>query len=411
MLKFLLLVAAISFWNISAFAKRVYLNKEGLAPESVFSAAGYDYETCAASPRYCKPVVWPDRNSEIEDTGIREKVWRKNRYTNEDEEVEYSKVKVSYVRIDPKSGYLNSPDGVEGYIEAGLLSDKQLRNFYEPNVAAKYCPPKSAPKTTAGGTKLQEQIKPLEDFKDDQPMTTINSIAEKLSKEVGDCIDPSGKPKLEVTYDGYVYDNVMAKKLPNVVGEDGKKISRENLLDIDSLARTMYGEMARCYKYGLQYPIAVARSAVNRARAEKSKVRSEFINSKHRDKDYLAKVLTDKYQYSTWNKRHEDKKGNLIENPSLAQALCPPQDASKKYWNKKGFPSADEQEIWKNTMRIATEAVLFPKSFLKRSDDMKTYFYTSGMDRDDMRQVRAPVIEGHAADKPYCMKFWTDGKP
>ncbi|MNS60109.1 hypothetical protein D3C72_930900 [compost metagenome] len=417
---FLLLLALISFWNVSVFAyeKRVYINKEGLTPTSVFNSYGFDHKTCKQSPTVCNPDLtsWPDRNSEVIDLGERVKAWVKNA-NGEDEEVEYAKVKVSYIRVDPKTGYLNDVNGRVGYIDVAYLTDKPMTSLYgtaapvkatPATPTKKYCPPK---KNAVLDPKV-EKIEPVEEIAQSLPVNSIVNVAAVLKSEVGDCLKPSPKTNLEVTYDGYAYEHMKSKALPNVAGEDGQKITRQQFMDIDMLSRTMYSEMAKCYKYGLHYPMAVARVALNRAQAEDKNIRGEFINYKHKDKSSLGKVLTDPYMFSAWNKKIKNKDGKVIDNPSLDQALCPPQNPSKPFWKgNKELPSGDEREIWDQTVKVATEAVLFPKNFTGRTNSVESYFYTSGMDRDDMRRMSSPTIEGRSVDKPNCMRFWTDGKP
>lgn len=412
--------ALILFWNVSAFAyeKRVYINKEGLAPATVFNSPGFDYKTCQKSPSVCnlEQASWPDRNSEVIDLGERVKVWVKNA-NGEDEEVEYAKVKVSYIRVDPKTLYLNDVNERVGYIDVAYLTDKPMTSLYPTATkpkkiveapAEKYCPPKKG----AVLDKKKENIAPIEEVAQSLPANSVVNIAEILKSEVGDCLKPSPKTGLDVTYDGYAYDHMKSKALPNVAGEDGQRITRQQFMDIDMLSRTLYSEMAKCYKYGLHYPMAVARVAVNRAKAEDKNLRGEFINYKHRDKGTLGKVLTDPYMFSAWNKKIKNRDGKVIDNPSLDQALCPPQNPSKPFWKGgKEVPSGDEREIWDQTVKVATEAVLFPKNFAGRTNNVKSYFYTSGMDRDDMKRMSAPTIEGRSVDKPNCMRFWTDGKP
>jgi hypothetical protein len=415
---FLLLLALISLWNVSAFAyeKRVYINKEGMRVASVFSAPGYDSTTCQEASKYCKPVAWPDRLATVIDLGEREKVWVKDE-NGKDVQAEYAKVRVSYLRVvsryeGDEEGYMQDINGVEGYIDAALITDKQQQSFYKVEAAPKKenCPPVTK-QSTPLSNKDKKAVEPLKELAPALPISSVESVAGVLKLEVGHCINPAGKTPMNVTYDGFVYDEIMSKPLPKVVDEKGNAMTRKQLMDIDILSRTLYGEMAACYKYGLQYPMAVAKVSVNRAEAEKKDIRSEFITTKHRDKDFLGKILTDPYKYSLWNKKHKNKDGDVIDNPVLKQALCPPQDPKKKFWTGKGLPSQNENEIWEDTVKIATEAVMFPTSFNRKTANVKGYFYTSGMNRTDMRKMAAPSIQGRAVSREACTIFWTDGKP
>ena len=85
----------------------------------------------------------------------------------------------------------------------------------------------------------------------------VVDYADQLDQIVGECaIDNPQKPKLKSgnAYDAHVLPKLKNKPLPNITNEFGTPITRADLINIDALARTMYGEMANCYKHGLQYP-------------------------------------------------------------------------------------------------------------------------------------------------------------
>ena len=102
-------------------------------------------------------------------------------------------------------------------------------------------------------------------------------------------------------------------------------------------------------------------------------------------------------------KTHNGKK-----NGPLAHALCPPSDKNKPFWSG-AKPSKEEQDIWENTLRIATEAVLFPKKFNARTSQLKQFHYTSGMDSFfGMKQV-FPWIADRKVSKNACVQVWDGG--
>lgn len=93
-------------------------------------------------------------------------------------------------------------------------------------------------------------------------------------------------------------------------------------------------------------------------------------------------------------------------NPVLPQALCPPAPQNPVMWSGKA-PSPNEQEIWANTIRIATEAVLYPKKFKSRAPNLTQLFYTSDLGRPKWKQVK-PKVEGRSVNKDYCLMIWQD---
>ncbi|MNL84395.1 hypothetical protein D3C87_2123490 [compost metagenome] len=58
-------------------------------------------------------------------------------------------------------------------------------------------------------------------------------------------------------------------------------------------------------------------------------------------------------------------------------------------------------------MRIATEAVLYPKKFKSRSPNLTQLFYTSDLGRPKWKQVN-PKVEGRTINKDYCLMTWQD---
>ncbi|MEN0059658.1 MAG: hypothetical protein AAGB31_12535, partial [Bdellovibrio sp.] len=149
-------------------------------------------------------------------------------------------------------------------------------------------------------------------------------------------------------------------------------------------------------------PMSVAKVALNRATTENASLKKVFIQGSHSPlKGELAKVVTTSNQFNVWMSDKTHREG------PLRQALCPPNNSQKEFWTGKRPPQM-ELDIWRNTVRIATEAVLAPKnSFTKRTKGVTGHYYTSGMDKFyNMKQV-FPWIEQRQIKNNACVQLWS----
>lgn len=140
----------------------------------------------------------------------------------------------------------------------------------------------------------------------------------------------------------------------------------------------------------------------------------------------MSKVATSLSQFSMWQrtawvKDKKTKKKVKGPNGPLHQGLCPPRIAGQPFYRKKDVASLEENNIWTNALRIATEAVLNPKKFAIRTEQVKDLHYTSDLARkrntpelgkgaqfiNKMNQV-FPVIEGRKVDNNECLEIWND---
>jgi hypothetical protein len=292
----------------------------------------------------------------------------------------------------------------QAWIDSARLSKEKLKTFFGNDNANDRpemdCPPLKAKNQLE---EIKKHMKPATTATGNQ---SVKDIAEALNGTVGQCVrNPAKAGKLP---SGHPFDSMVLpsikRKMPNVTGPDGKALTLQQISDIDALARTLYGEMAGCYKYGLQYPTAIAKIALNRSEAPE-KTKNSFMGSGNDTRAQLsdfARVLTTPSQFNVWMKMH----GSDI-NGSLEMALCPPSNPEKVFWQNVK-PTPDEIAIWKNTMRIATEAVLFPKKFKARTASIKDniYDYNSGS-KDPWGYKRIyPQIEGRRIDRVACMQVW-----
>lgn len=239
------------------------------------------------------------------------------------------------------------------------------------------------------------------------------SVAQKsdqLSKIVGFCplAPPTQKPTYagkDNVYDHYILPGIKKQPVPKIRSESGDMMTQSQLIEIDALARTLYGEMAQCYKHGLQYPMAVAKMIQNRKVSNRDR---EFIKPPHAaGKPKTAQIATTPTQFSMWHRTIAGKKNNPLHH-----GLCPPQKPGQPFWRSKSTPK-QENDIWLNTVRIATEAVLHPKEFNRRTGEIKGFHYSSGMSANPnswmkkMQQVQ-PTIEGRKIERNACLEVWME---
>lgn len=366
--------------------KRAYIDSD-VGIVSVYSMPGQNWKTCPQTEG-CNAVGWLDSNAQVKIIG--DKIIEKspNPYTGEVEDTEYYYINFDYDR--EVSGKTYHKTG-KGYIDADYIDTKKLESLYKPKTQnIDKCDLRS------------NSPKKDQNFSNELKSYNLQAVADELQKYIGLCVNKKVNQNVDNPYDILAMPIINSQSVSSIKIGNAKKISRQNLIDIDALARTMYGEMARCYKSGLQYPMAVARVAVNRSESQSR--RSEFVSGIHNgQKNILAKVVTSPDKFSVWKPTISGK-----ENPALKQALCPPSQPDRAFWTGSKPPDS-ELKIWKNTVKIATEAVLYPEQFKKRTAGLKgLFFYTSGLKSFfGMRLVR-PSIGDRAISKSQCMQLWRE---
>ncbi|MBS1970145.1 MAG: hypothetical protein JSU04_07540 [Bdellovibrionales bacterium] len=393
------LLTALNAWSIEQAA---YLDVEDDEIVSVFAKPGNNWKTCK-SDSTCHPVGWLDNKAKIKIISAPKKMKVEDPYTGKMENEEFVLVDFSYERTVKGVVYKKHDTG---WVDASYLSKIKNKTFFgDDNSNSKPerdCPPGDPNQAIID---VKKKMAPVTKAVGNQG---VKDIAKSLSEVVGQCVINPAKPPSRYPA-GNAFDSMvlpsLQRKMPKILGPDGKPVTLQQVADIDALARTLYGEMAGCYKHGLQYPMAIAKIASNRADAP-DKTKKAFIGSdaSRSDKvDDIARVVTTPSQFNVWMKYHE---GGQI-NGSLQKALCPPSDPNKASWQN-FKPGKDEQAIWENTVRIATEAVLFPNKFKSRTSEIKNdiYDYNSGS-RDPWGYTRIyPRIEGRRVDRVSCMQVW-----
>ncbi len=391
------IVIAILLSASASWAEKAYLNTEDGRVISVFNSPGKNWKNCKQESR-CEAVGWPDNRAVIETLSPPKKMKVNDPETGELKDEEYVFVEFSYERV--VKGVTHKQTN-RGWIDAAYLSKKKQKGFYtqsQPQAKKEVCDPK-----TKNAPIVPKELEVVNTALENQ---NITETAEALKAVVGQCVINPKATSIKSTggnsYDDYVLPQLLKQKLPKVTNENGKLLSTQELIDIDALARTLYGEMAGCFKHGLQYPMAVARIAYNRAQA--SDRAKEFIRSPHSStKAPLAKVVTSDTQFNVWMTNHGSKPNN-----SLKLALCPPSNKAKPSWQGH-LPAREELDIWEDALRIATETVLFPKhKFEKRTAQIRQLHYTSGMGAFyNMKQV-FPWVEERKVSRSSCVEIWQE---
>ncbi|KYG66424.1 hypothetical protein AZI86_05080 [Bdellovibrio bacteriovorus] len=233
---------------------------------------------------------------------------------------------------------------------------------------------------------------------------------ELIMKNVGDC-----HKNMDGKYHDRIVESVATKKLAVMYKErkmeDGSiqivHATRADWVAIDVLARTLYGEMASCFKKGKQYPETVAKVILNRVDFKnQTNLGSRFIASDGDESnlDYrndITNAAFKSYQFSVWNR----------EDPARRMAMCPPSSADKPFW-KGSLPGAEEQQIWKDAVRIASKAVLQGETFRKKTKDLTALYYTSNMQlsKKDYKEVPNGSIGGKKLPMSRCIQLWKEKK-
>ncbi len=415
-----------------------FVNTEDGQYVTVFNKKGLNWNTCTKTvdpitkEDICsEAVAWLARDvTKITVIGDPETAMVKDPITGEMQEETYIKVRVLYSRRGKNGWELNTS---EGYVEKYNLSLTPSKTFFGvskkndttlPGNPDKECPP------TVLLPELKDVESESEQLKEAVQNLGVKKSAEVLSKVVGFCAakPPTSfprnlNPKMN-PYDQLVYSALNKIKAPKLLREDGKRMTHEDMVNVDAMARTLYGEMAQCFRYGLQYPMAVAKVISQRAKqAAVNEVRKKlFVRPPHDEsKPMLTKVTTSMSQFSMW-KRTKLVNGAHVDNDPLHHGLCPPQQLGKPFYHN-SKASKFENDIWVNTMRIATEAVLFPKKFEARTANVKAVYYTSNLSKykeEDLEDIPKsvqfiksltqvhPAIEGHKIDNNNCLEIWSE---
>lgn len=359
---------------------------------------------------------WLPRDANIEILGP--SIIRPTRDWRSDDEIineEYVKIRFSYPGMEgePRVGYIEKSKLTNSPNEAFFATVGKDQGPSKPAspCGRQFCPNPKLKEAIKDPAQLAETIKKSEGILVNR---SVVSTAEQISGLIGKCYKKTPSEISQWPANSNVFQNVIASDLRKLnvprVEIEGHTSDSPKLLDvqkleaIDALARTIYAEMGQCFSKGLQYPMAVGRIIHNRAEATCSLKGKIFIQGDHpKTAAEETKVATTPQQFSLWKRSEGTRK-----NGPLLQALCPPIKAGGEYYAATRAPQM-EYEIWKNAVYIATQTMLFPESFKKRTSEMEgRYYYTSGLGWFHGLEKVQPSIEGRPLDNPKCMEVWRD---
>lgn len=392
---------------------------------------GKNSQDCLIDKSQC--IGWPDGQTKIirdTSTPIQERDELDLR-TGGVETVQYMKVKFQYERefkkADGSTGVLNQDK--EGWIDTRVLRKEKLEPIYkevstkapraEETPVKRARPPKPADcKIKGAEVQNRGSVGDLGSFLAKTDKEQLSATTELLKPLVGQCpLHPPDEKKPQKWSGKNIYDTealplLTAKKskLPKVpkLDADGKTLgeaSFNDLVAVDTLARTLYSEMNECFERGLQFPMAAAKVALNREKMVNAGTAPKHFYGPPQvgNKPALSKVLTSPYQFSVWNQIG-------VANPNdktVLMSLCPTRDESPKNWKgSKGTPV--DLAAWDMALKIATEAVLFNPRFEAKTKQVSQLYYTSKRESYDSRSrpSPAPVIEGRVVESFRCMYVW-----
>ena len=204
-----------------------------------------------------------------------------------------------------------------------------------------------------------------------------------------------------------------------------RRLDRKDMLAIDMLARTLYGEMAKCHKYGKEYLMAVAATINNRRLAQYCPynqvpkwekpymARNRFGRPKSKENTAIRTptydILSRPWSFSVWNQYKDKKKGKYKIESAAKHSLCPPINIKERFWAGANPPKR-EMKIWDDALKVAIDSYLNPHLFREKTKTINSYYYTSGvkMGKGFNRVKRTPVIHGKNLTRGSCMKLWHD---
>ena len=414
-----------------AMADKVTFDLEDGEHTSIYRYPGVDYETCK-SENNCGPITeeilsnpaniskngpiaWPDKNTDVK--FLLDKKGNPIKMRVDGVQGEWYQVEV-----DKTWG-----GQAQGWIEGSYL------NIPKPKRAKKtdkkpWCPPAHKDSST------KETANDAEDKALSAYEKEIATVADQISPMIGQCVIADSLP-LTAPKEGWsnkkpLYDQAVLpsmSQLPAQVKAGNTTVTKEQLIEIDMLARTLYGEMAKCGHNHPEYLDVVARVAINRAdfdenyRKEK-KSPSEFSDEAkrfdltHREGETpLMGVLTSSRKFNPWDMYLQ--KG-VFNKSGVGQALCPP-STSDIFWGSyarkkgEGVPNS-ERNVWNKILKVATESVIFQDQFKLRTASLGDIllFQTQMTKKQNMSkfQDRPQVFrkyDGEVLNNNYCAAIYS----
>lgn len=301
----------------------------------------------------------------------------------------------------------------EGWVNADYIRNDIVRNDEEDKLGEliKNLGERHAPTCTPSPKHTVPHAKVVVEAKEALHPLAVDEIVDRITPHLGKCLlddslDLPALGKESSAFDSTVLKHWKQSSVPKDIPSPlSGNLKKSDLVNIDTFARTIYGEMASCFDNGLQYPMAMAKVVSNRVeyirKHEGEATPFAPEETSHELKGSFSSVLTHPYQFSVWNKMIGGK-----TNPSLKQVLCPPRDPGAKFWPKVK-PSQKEHNIWKESIRIATEAVLFPERFRKQTERITELYYTSGLGffMEGFQRAKHSIL-GKPVSRGRCIELW-----
>lgn len=425
-----------------SIGENIFLNIEEGDVQPIFSLPGFDTESCRAQAEKtatlnatikdksltmteCQTIGTPPRNVHLTWLGTVEEMKMQNPFAPE----EVEKVSFLDVKYDYRDPVTHKRMKGKGWIRSMHLNKQREAPTYATHADHRVLECSNSPVQSA---------KNICDAAEFEFNKHLNSVVEQLLPYVGRCPfeNPHDLVKKVTPASQLIYDqNVipMLKKIdyPKEL-RDGKKLSFDDFMAIDAYSRTNIGEMGRCFDKGLEYPFAEQGLILNRAKyvdqaIEKNlpNLATVFVRKVHASENTNVQVATEPVQISLWNNVAQYNNLN-----GVGQALCPPSNPDKLFWTnynprqplKKGKdgklipnngrkPSPEEYQIWKQSVKIAVEAALYPDHYQqKRIPDLNNLFhYTSGPATiPGLTRLTNKKANGKVLSDSKCINVWRD---
>jgi len=301
------------------------------------------------------------------------------------------------------------------YLEGMKNKGKTAAQASSPRKNGKLCPLPDHSINRAMDSHEQEMVEELKSH-----IGSINSETAYLNQIVGKCSAPEGHvndkerwlqpsdnlyrtkalPALQATIEKHGLPE-MSKEVrdpdnPNRITT--VPMTESDLIHIDALARTLYGEMDSCEE---QDYFAVAKVAINRLNDKQGRFGKD-----------LTTIVTTPNEFSNWK----------YDDPNIVKSLCPPSGSNKNFSHNSfadkkndGKPpkSTPDREIqfWNQALRIATTAILHRPSFEDYTSEVKQVYYTSNLDSFFCRMPAnpPPTINGLEIFTK-CVQLWEEKK-
>lgn len=400
--------------------QKLYLDLEPGRAQGIYSRPGLNYKNCNPS-NDCEAKAWPQNTESLTYTG-RSKIENVTPPGGTEPEavlfleVDYSFERTSQQKGKPKTQLFSSygRGRAPGWIAADRIYTEPIRPVFAVNPSEALICNAQTPSFQQIANRTRHRFN-----------QSVEDLAKDLKGLVGRCAlkSPPLLPafRTPMVYEEVLMDGLEKERWPPFKKEDGTMATTQEFIAIDAVARTLYGEMGSCHRHGLHYPLAVA--AVIQRRSKNPTAYSQWRLHK-KDKLPVAQVATDPW-FSTWKAKTNEEEARFqkmsaherhgeasFKHTNAEQPLCPPSSSERPFYPGR-IPAPEDQDIWNDMVRIATEMVMFPEEFEKRTASIKYQDYTSaGACRPDMLPVaESPRIDGRALANKSCIEFWRARTP